>query len=133
MEDLNPGTYCFDCYPMPWTLIDLHVDEDCDLEVFLDLSVNEIGSLVEMLRWAWDNEWFEHSTSETVGSKLMEKHCPQLYERIKFLAHQKFCEKFPGSESVSGFGVYEIFIPDEIVCYVRDGFSKFLSRSNASR
>jgi len=113
------GTYCFECDLMPWTICDLGETSDGTIFVNIELSAVEIQALVDMMNWAWDNEWFEHSTSETVCTELLKKHVPHIFERIQPLVHQQFCRKYPNSEKVQGFGVYEIFIPDEIIKYAR--------------
>lgn len=114
------GTYIFECSPMPWTEIELGLGVGCELfDIPLELSNEDIQALVDMMNWAWDNEWFENSTSETVCTELLKKHIPQLFERIQSLVHQQFCRKYPNSKKVQGFGVYEIFIPDEIIKYAR--------------
>lgn len=116
---LKAGTYCFDCYPMPWTDIDLGIEPKSignnEISVMLDLSDDDIQAIVDMMNWAWDNEWFEQSTSETVCTELLVKHIPQLYNKLYPLVHQQFCNKYPNSEDVRGFGEYEMFCPDEII------------------
>lgn len=113
---IETGIYIFECFPMPWTEIDLGLGIGCEsFEIPLELSNEDIQSLVDMVHWAWDNEYFDHSASETVCTKLLNKLAPQIFERIQPLAHQKFCRKYPNSENVRGFGVYEFFIPDEII------------------
>jgi hypothetical protein len=115
------GTYIFECYLMPWTEIELGLGVGCEFfEIPLELSNEDIQALADMMNWAWDNEWFEHSTSETVCTELLKKLAPQIFERIQPLVHQQFCRKYPNSENVQGFGVYEIFIPDEIIEYARE-------------
>lgn len=117
--ELRAGIYIFECYPMPWSVYELGCKRDCYVKLLIDLSDKNIHDLVEMMNWAWDNEWFEHSTSETVCTELLKKHIPQLFERIQPLVHQQFCRKYPNIKKVQGFGVYEIFIPDEIIKYAR--------------
>lgn len=115
------GTYIFECSPMPWTEIDLGLGIGCEpFEILLELSNEDIQTLVDTMHWAWNNDWFEYSTSETVFTELLQKRAPQIFERIQPLAHQQFCRKYPKSENVRGFGVYEIFIPDEIIEYARN-------------
>ena len=117
---IDTGIYIFECFPMPWTEIELGLGIGSEsFEIPLELSNEDLQTLVDMMYWAWDNEWFEYSTSETVCTKLMQKRAPQIYERIQPLAHQQFCRKYPNSENVRGFGVYEIYIPDEIIEYAR--------------
>lgn len=67
-----------------------------------------------MRHWAWDNKWFENSYSETVFSELFKKHMPDLFERVHQAAHIQFCENYPNRKDLDGWGVYEIFDPDEI-------------------
>ena len=116
---LKAGTYIFECYPMPWTEIELGIIGknigNNPIEVSLDLSYEDIQAIVDMINWAWDNEWLEHSTSETAWTELLQKHIPQLYNKIQPLAHHLFCTKYPNSDHLKGFGEYEIFCPDEIV------------------
>ena len=116
---LKAGTYCFDCYPMPWTEIDLGLESKSignnEISVMLVLSDDDIQAIVDMMNWAWDNEWFEHSTSETACTELLIKHIPQLYNKLYPLVHKQFCNKYPNSEDVRGFGEYEISCPDEIL------------------
>lgn len=66
-----------------------------------------------------DNSWFEDSTSETVCTELLKNKMPSLYDKVYQLAHQQFCHTYANSEPVDGYDVYEIFIPDEIVCFAR--------------
>ena len=118
---LEAGIYYFEGSPMPWTEIDLGLGIGCEsFEIHLELSNDDIHALIKMMHWAWDNDWFENSTSETVCTKLLKKLAPQIFERIQPLVHQQFCQKYPNSENVRGFGVYEIFIPDEIIDYAMD-------------
>ena len=115
---LKAGTYIFECYPMPWTEIELGLEKNIGnspITVSLNLSYEEIQAIVDMVNWAWDNEWFEDSTSETVCTELLQKCNPQLYNKIQPLVHKQFCTQYPNSENINGFGVYEIFYPDEIV------------------
>ena len=119
--NLEAGIYFFEGCPMPWTEIDLGIGVDCEsFEILLELSNEDIQTLVDMMHWAWDSEWFEHSMSETVFTELLQKRAPHIFERIQPLVHQLFCQKYPKSENVRGFGVYEIFIPDEIIEYAKD-------------
>lgn len=119
--NLEPGTYRFECDLMPWTNheLGLGVYGDDSMEVVIELTKEEIQDLVNMMLWAWDNEWFENSSSEMVFTELLKERVPHLFDRIQPLAHQRFCEKFPNSETVEGYGVYEIFVPYEIVQYAR--------------
>ena len=55
------GTYCFECDLMPWTICDLGETSDGTIFVNIELSAVEIQALVDMMHWAWDNEWFDHS------------------------------------------------------------------------
>ena len=114
--DLKEGNYIFECSPMPWTEYELGV-HDISIDIPLELSNENIHSLVDIMHWAWRNEWFEHSTSETVFTELLQKRVPHLYDRIQPLVHQQFCHLYPNNENVEGFGVYEIFIPDKIIKY----------------
>ena len=118
--ELKAGAYCFSCDLMPWTLYELENKENDSVEVSIELTEGDIRDLVKMMKWAWDNEWFEHSTSETVFTELIKKHVPSLYERVYQQAHQLFCNIIPDNENLSDFGVYEIFPPDKIVDYARD-------------
>lgn len=118
---IETGTYIFECYLMPWTEIDLGLGIGCDyFEIPLELSSKDIQTLVDMMYWAWDNEWFEHSISETVWTELLIKFAPQIFERIQPLVHQQFCNKYPNNENIRGFGVYEIYVPDEIFDLAND-------------
>lgn len=125
---MKSNLYEFECYPMPWTEIALSVASrevgNHPFLVQIDLIEDEIQELVAMTHWAWDNEWFEHSTSETVCSELLMKFHPDIYEKIRVQAHKQFCEKFPNSEDVVGFGDYEIFNPDEIDSLARKLYNK---------
>ena len=114
------GTYCFECDPMPWTIYELGEKGDCVFEVYIELSDEDIQTLVDMMIWAWDNEWFEHSTSETVLTELLKKKSLQIYNRVQPLAHKQFISKYPNRKDVEGFGVYEIFPPDEIIEFARE-------------
>ena len=87
------------------------------IEVSLKLSYSDIQSIVDMMNWAWDNKWFEFSTSETVSTELLEEHLPELYKKVYTIAHQIFCAVYPNSEHLEGYGVYEIFCSDEICDY----------------
>lgn len=125
MWNLMPGTYDFECCLMPWTKFEIgeRYVGDKPIVVSLELNYEELQSLVETLHWAWDNEWFEHSMSETVCTELIQLRAHDIYDRVYPIAHQSFCELFPNCENVQGFGVYEIFIPDEIVDYASDTYS----------
>ena len=120
MMRLKAGTYSFNCDLMPWTLYELEDKENVSVEVSIDLTDRDIRDLVKMMKWAWENEWFEHSTSETVFTELMKKHAPSLFERVYQKAHQQFCRIIPDNDKLSDFGVYEVFQPEEIVDYARD-------------
>ena len=109
------GKYCFECALMPWTLYELGDKGVWALEVYIELSDEDIQTLVDMMIWAYDNEWFENSISETAFTELLQKKSLQLYNRIQPLAHQQFISKYPDCQEVSGFGEYEIFPPDEII------------------
>ena len=123
MKELKAGEYVFPCYTMPWTDIDISMSitgvdfERQEFLVSIDLSDSEIQSIVDMMIWAWDNLWFEHSISETVNTELLKEHIPHLYDKIQSLVHQQFCRQHPNSEYLEVFGVYEIFCPDEILEY----------------
>lgn len=116
------GIYCFECDLMPWTIYELGEKGDCVFEVYIELYDEDIQTLVDMMIWAWDNEWFEHSTSETVLTKLLKKKSLQIYNRVQPLAHQQFTSKYPNRKDVSGFGEYEIFPPDEIIEFAREQY-----------
>lgn len=121
--NIRPGTYIFECELMPWTEYELGIDkQDNTIEVALELSIDEIQSIVDYMHWAWDNDWFEHSMSETVLTELFIKHSPALYERIQPLALQKFCNLYPNSENVNGFGEFEIFPPEEFIDIARETY-----------
>ena len=120
MKIVEARKYCFDCNLMPWTLYELEDKGNDSVEVSIELTERDIRDLVKMMKWAWDNEWIEHSTSEKVFTELLKKHAPSLYERVYQQAHQQFCRIIPDNENLSDFGVYEIFPPDEIVDYARD-------------
>ena len=117
--ELEPGTYCFVCYPMPWTEIALGNDSNIignnEISVCVELSFAEIHSIIEMMYWLWDNHWMEYSTSETVLTDLLKTRLPQIFNKVQPLAHEKFCSMHPNSEHLEGFGVYEIFCPDIII------------------
>lgn len=120
MGKIEAGTYCFSCNLMPWTLYELENKENDSVEVSIELTDVDISDLVEMMHWTWDNEWFEHSTSETVSAELLKIHAPSLYDRVYQKAHWHFCRIIPNNKNLCGFGTYEIFPPDEIVDYARD-------------
>ena len=117
--ELNAGTYCFPCDVMPWIEIALGIPE---IDVSIYLTDEDIRSIVEMMHWAWDNEWFEKSISETVYTELLMCRIPQLYERIQPLVHQQFISQYPIGKDEEGYGVYEIFIPDIIEEYAEDTY-----------
>ena len=123
---LKPGTYIFECFIMPWTESELGPDCKFDgnnpIEVPLKLSYSDIQTIVNMMNWAWDNHWMEHSTSETACTELLKTHLSHIYNKVQPIAHQIFCASYPYSENIDGFGVYEIFCPDEIVEYT--GYSR---------
>ena len=118
---LKAGTYIFDCFIMPWT--EHEIGPDCKyngnnpIEVQLQLSYSDIQAIVDMMNWAWDNLWMEQSTSETVCTELLKNRLPHIYNKVQLIAHEIFCANYPNSEHVEGFGVYEIFCPDEIFEY----------------
>lgn len=116
---LKAGTYIFECFIMPWTEYELGPDSKYNrnnpIEVPLQLSYTDIQSIVDMMNWAWDNGWMEHSTSETVLTELLKTRLPHLYNKVQPLAHELFCAEYPNSEHFEGFGVYEIFCPEEII------------------
>ena len=121
---LKAGIYCFECYPMPWCVYELGRKGDCYVKVLIDLSDENIHDLIEMMNWAWDNEWFEQSTSETVCTQLLKKYLPKLFERVQPLALNQFLREYPNSEGIMDFGVFEIFIPDEILDYAGKSVDK---------
>jgi hypothetical protein len=116
---LKAGTYDFKCFIMPWTEYKLGLDckynGNNPINVSLHLSYNEIEAIVRMMKWAWDNNWMEQSTSETVCSELLRTHLPHLYNKVQLIAHEIFCTDYPNSEHIQGFGVFEIFCPIEII------------------
>lgn len=115
---LKAGIYNFECYIMPWTAYELGSDSkynhDNPIIVSLHLSYDDIQDLVDMIKWAHENYLMEKSTSETVCSKLLQTRLPHLYDKIHLIAHEMFCADYPNRENIAGFGVYEIFCPDEI-------------------
>jgi hypothetical protein len=121
--DIEEGIYYFECSPMPWTEYELEV-HDISIGVPLELSNEEIQSLFRMMHWAWDNQWFEHSTSETVSTMLLKQHVPDIYIKVYQQVHKQFCELYPNSENVEGFGVYEIFIPDIIADFAEEIYER---------
>ena len=112
---LKPGIYDFKCCIMPWTAHELGLDSDYSIKVTLYLSYIDIQDIVDMMKWAWVNNWFEHSTSETVSTKLLQNRLPGIYDKVHPKAHEIFCTNFPNSDHIEGFGVYEIFSPTEII------------------
>lgn len=116
---LKAGTYDFECFIMPWTEYEL--GSDCKfngsnpITVSLELSNDDIQDIVDMMKWAWDNQWMEKSTSETVCTKLLQTRLPHIYEKVQPMVHKIFCEHYPNSKHLKGFGIYEIFCPDEIL------------------
>ena len=127
---MEAGTYNFECNTMPWTdaALGVYGKDEILIVVSVKLSEEEIQSLVKMMQWAWDNSWFEKSTSDTVCSELLKLQMPELYDKVWRLAHQQFCQKYPNCEGVNGFGEYEIFIPDEIIHYA----AKLQSQNDAT-
>lgn len=119
IELLKAGTYDFECFIMPWTEYELGIDckynGNNPIYVPLKLTLSDIEDIVGMMKWSWDNNWMEVSTSETVCSELLKTHLPHLYNKVQLIAHEIFCTNYPNSEQIQGFGVYEIFCPDEIV------------------
>ena len=114
--ELKPGIYSFDCFPMPWTTQELGADlEDYPIVISIELSLEEIQAIILMMHWAWNELWFENSTSELVNTKLLKKHVPHLYDKIQPLVHQQFINTYPKSDHLEGFGYYEIFCPDDII------------------
>lgn len=120
---IETGTYIFECYTMPWTDKDLGLPVGGNyIEIAIELTDDDINSIKEMFHWAWDNNWFEHSVSETVCTQLLQKHNYQLYEKVQLKAHKAFCEAHPNYENAVDFGVYEIFPPDEIQDFARNTY-----------
>lgn len=123
MLNKDKQLYCFECYPMPWTELELGIDfndvGNNSIDVCIELTTEEVKSIVSMMQWAWDNDWFENSTSERACAELIEKHSNSLYKKVYSKAHMQFCERYPNSQALSGFGEYEIFIPDEILDMAR--------------
>ena len=123
--NLQTGIYSFRCEPMFWTAMDLGLESgDGTIMVSIELSEEEVQALAMMTKWAWDKEWFEDNTSETASTELMQKMVPSVYRKVYPLAHQQFCHAYPNSEWVAGYGVYEIFVTDEIVCLARESYKK---------
>ena len=119
---LKAGTYSFICYGMPWT--EFEIGADLEIYVSLELFDEDIEKLVRMMHWAWDNQWFEHSTSETVSTMLLKQHVPDIYKKVYQQVHKQFCELYPNSENVEGFGIYEIFIPDIIADFAEEIYER---------
>ena len=122
--ELKAGKYSFECYPMPWSLYELGENDDCSVLVSLYLSDEEIQDIVKMMKWAWNNDWFEHSTSETVCTELLKKYLPKMFERVQTLALDQFLREYPNSEGIKDFGVFEIFVPDEILDYASNSVER---------
>ena len=122
--ELRAGIYIFECYPMPWSVYELGCKGECYVKVLIELSDKNIHDLVEMMNWAWDNKWFEYSTSETVCTELLKNHLPLLYEKVQSLAIQQFLCNYPNSEGIEDFALFEIFIPDEILDYAGKSVDK---------
>ena len=118
---LKAGTYDFECFSMPWTEYELGLDckynGNNPINVPIKLTLSDIEDIVRMMKWAWDNNWMEVSISETVCTELLKTHLPHLFNKVQQIAHEIFCTDYPNSEHIQGFGVYEIFCPDEIVEY----------------
>jgi hypothetical protein len=108
--------YTFECYPMPWTEFGLGIKNigNQELIISLELDSNDIRDIINMLHWAWDNEYFDINFSEKRYSQLLKEKIPSLYERVHQLVHIEFCNRYPNSCHIEGFGDYEIFPPDEI-------------------
>lgn len=119
IELLKAGTYDFECFIMPWTEYELGLDckynSNNPINVPIKLTLNDIEDIVRMMKWAWDNNWMEQSVSETVCAELLKTYLPDLYNKVQLLAHEIFCTDYPNSNYVQGFGVYEVFCPNEIV------------------
>lgn len=109
------GQFTFECTLMPWTEIELNIPTGFSFDVDVVLTEDEFQALVDMMRWAWENEWFEKSSSEMVCSELLQKFLPELYQSLRDKAHSLFIQKHPDCQGVSGVGDYEIFPPDEVV------------------
>ena len=48
-------------------------------------------------------------------NQLNQLRLPHLYNKVQPIAHEIFCTDYPNSDHIEGFGIYEIFCPDEIV------------------
>ena len=104
---------------MPWTRYELGSDcmynGNTPIKVPLQLSYSDIQDIVDMTNWSWENDWMHNNISETVCTELLQNHLPHLYNKVQQIAHEIFCTNYPNSEHIEGFGIYEIFCPDEIV------------------
>jgi len=77
--------------------------------------MDEIIEMEEMVRWMYETEYIEHSTSETLFSELIKLRMPELYDRVYQEVHRIFCEKYSSDELLDGFGEYVIFLPYEFM------------------
>ncbi len=123
---LKAGEYIFECFIMSSTECELgpecKYNGNNPIKVQLQLSYIDIQAIVDMINWSWDNFWMDQSTSETVFTELLKTRLPHIYNRVQPIAHEMFCASYPNSEHIKGFGIYEIFCPDEIVDY--SGYSR---------
>ena len=117
--ELKAGKYVFDCYPMPWSIYELGISDDL-IKVSIELSIDDIKGLIKMMEWAWENNWFDHSTSETAWTTLLKMHMPIVFYRVHPLVVEQFLSKYPDSKNITGFGIFDIYIPDEILDYACD-------------
>lgn len=123
---LSPGTFEFECFPMSLATSILGINGD-PIVVALDLSASEVQSIIDMLHWAWETDWFreeDHILSECKYSELFQERYPELYEKVYFLVHSKFCSMYPYNKDVDCWGVYNIFPPDDIFDMAVDMYSE---------
>ncbi|MBO5703563.1 MAG: hypothetical protein J6R91_03185 [Bacteroidaceae bacterium] len=118
--------YTFECYPMPWADFDLKFkDVDNQAIVFsIELNDNDIRDIINMLHWAWDNEYFDFNNSDKKNTQLLKEKVPALYERVYHLLNLEFSKRYPGGCDIESYGGYEIFPPDEIINAAVECYSK---------
>ena len=116
---LKAGTYIFECFIMDCTEYDIGPDSKFNgnnpIKVSLELSYNDIQSIIDMMNWAWDNGWFYKTISDTGCTELLKERLPHMYSKVYSIAHQLFCAEYPNCEHLEDFGVFAIYCPDEIV------------------
>lgn len=118
---MEEEVYEFECYPMVITEHELGVPseqiENNPIMVYLKLSLEEVNSIVEMLHWAWQNQWFEDNVlSDRKWTEWMKMKLPDLFDKVYPKVHAEFCKRFPVHEGITDWGVYEIYPPDDIFC-----------------